>query len=146
MVLFMVKFFYSLGLIFFIVKCFQLLTFKGYLKKSHKFVRYLLENKEERFSSWDIDMKNKTYFQFSLVTWLVIGILSSHWLIFIALIVSKFILHIMAEVFNKVNFMYGLIKMVSILTEIFIIGFIVINSFHLHFDVSLNHFLKLLNL
>lgn len=135
---FLSNFFFAIGLIFFMVRLLRFVDIKTISKDNNRFWRYVSDNKNVDLSEWDKDMKKKMYTEMSLAIWVISGVLTYQWVIFICYFLVTMIMTLFRGLSYKVEFLYYTFTLKLLVFQIIFIAFIVINHFHLHIPVDLN--------
>ncbi len=76
------------------------------------------------------------------ISWVVIGILTYNWYLFLGLIVFSFILGMILKPF-RYTFVFKILSLIFLIIRLILYTYLVINHFHLHIDtyeVILQHF------
>lgn len=145
----MTHLFYFMGLLFLMYEIFFLFNIEEKIANSKQYKDYRKENPDATYSKFPDKIKNvfleTAIIGIPYILWMFVGILSSQWIVFTAYLVFAF--GVVTPLRKLVG--YSPARFYFTFTDtlicIFVIGFIVINKYHLHID-TLSYIKNLFNI
>lgn len=145
----MTHLFYFMGLLFLIYEIHFLFNIKEKIANGKKYKDYVKDNPDVTYSQYPDKIKN-AFLETAIVgipyiLWMFVGILSSQWIVFATYLVFAFgVVTPLRKLvgYSPVRFY---VTFTDTVVSIFVLGFIIINKYHLHID-TLSYIKNLFNI
>ena len=106
-----------------------------------KRIKFLEMCKTEKGKKWDAHteefkdaIKGKVFSQLIPIFWIIIGLISAQWFLFLVLFLFSLSINKIASWFKSQLFMYAMINWLSSIVIFIIATLIIINHYHLHYN------------
>lgn len=137
--------FYLFGLIYLIRELIDLVNPIKFTKKMeslHKFVSEEKTFKSKAFSDLNAEDKNLIWYSvlsILVIAWAALGLLTANWIIFVAFLVFGFVIYNPISKLVRKLFGFGkayvMLHIFGTLVDILLVGFAIINQYHLKIDL-----------
>lgn len=142
----MIHIFYLFGIVYLISELFAVLNPLSYTAKMERIFTFMKKHAGENLDSLPPDVKKNIgsimfhgFFSLAVMIWAFIGLLTSQWIVFVAFLVFSVAIYSPISKLIRAKFGYGttytVYHMFGSLVDIGLIGFAIINHYHLHIDL-----------